>query len=98
MLLRAVLFEPLAQTSDSNARRLADARVGVAETSLDERPDLAHERRHVLAAALDGDTERKHRTTAARGVARGEVVADEVAERREDLAGRQAGRETVDDA
>lgn len=76
VLLRAVILEPLAQTCDGDARGLAHAGVGVPETSLDERPHLVHERRHVLGAALDGNTKRKHGTAAARGVARREVVAD----------------------
>lgn len=98
MLLSTILLKPLAQASDRNARCLTDTGIGIAKTGLNERPDLVHKGGHELAATLHGDTKSKHGTAAAGRVGRGEIGADQLAERREDLAGREAGSETVDDA
>ena len=98
MLLSAILLEPLAQASNRDARSLTDASIGIAKTGLNERPDLVHEGSHELAATLHSDTKSKHGTAAAGRVRGGEIGADQLAERREDLAGRKAGSETVDDA
>lgn len=98
MLGNTRLFKPLAKAADGNAGRLPDRTIIVIQTSLNEGPDLIHERCHELAATLNGDTESKHSTSAMRGLSGTEVFEDEGAERREDLVRGKVGCKTVNDA
>ena len=93
-----LVLKPLAEAADGNAGSLTHSRVLVAETGFYQRPDLAHERGHVFAAAFNCDTEGKNCTTAACGVGRVEVLADQLAERREDLRWGKVGGKTINDA
>ena len=97
MFAHTLFLEPLAQATDRNACRLTYAGVLVPETRLDEWPNLTHQRCHVLAASLNGNTQGKDSTTTAGGVDRVEVLADQLAQRREDLRWRQVGGKTIND-
>ena len=94
--LDAFILEPLAQTANGDACGLAHAGVHVLESCVDDRPDAIHERDHELGAALDGDAECEHTPTAEIRVRRGDIVLENLAERVEDLRGRQVRGQSVD--
>lgn len=98
MLGHTWVLEPLAEAADSNASSLPDGPVRVLEASLNERPDLVHERSHELAAALNRNTEGEHGSATMSGFAGSEVLQDEVAQRGEDLVWGKVGRKAIDDA
>lgn len=93
----ALFLKPLAQAADGNTSCLAYAGVLVSETGLDERPYLAHQGRHVLAASLNSDTQSEYSTTAAVRIHRVEVLTDQLAQRWENLGRWQVCREAIDD-
>ena len=94
--LGAFILELLAQAAAGDACGLAHAGVHVLESSVDDRPDAIHERDHELGAALDGDAECEHTPTAEIRVRRGDIVLENLAERVEDLGGRQVRGQSVD--
>jgi hypothetical protein len=98
MLGNALILQPLAQTADSNAGGLPDRSITVLETSLNNWPDVAHQRRHELAAALHGNAKCKHCATAIVRVRRSKVMGNECTESREDLGRGKVRGEAVDDA
>ena len=96
MALGAFILEPLAQAAAGDACGLAHAGVHVLESSVDDRPDAIHERDHELGAAFDGDAECEHTTAAEVRVRRGDIILENLAERVEDLCGRQVRGQSVD--
>jgi hypothetical protein len=98
VLCDTLILEPLAQTTNSNAGSLPDRGIAVLETSINYWPDVAHQRRHELAAALHSHSKRKHCTTAVVRVRRSEVMRNECAEGGEDLSRRKVRGEAIDDA
>lgn len=98
VLCNTLILQPLAQTADSNACGLPDRGFTVLETSLDNWPDMAHQGRHELAAALHGHTKCKHSTTTIVRVRRREVMGNECAESRKDLGGGKIRGEAINDA
>jgi hypothetical protein len=97
VLRNALFLQPLAQAADSDAGRLSDRVITILETSLNNRPNVAHQRRHELAAALHGYAKRKHCTTAIVRIGRREVLRDKCSKSREDLSGGKVCGEAIND-
>lgn len=98
MFGRTLILKPLTQAADGNAGSLPNAGIWVLETSLDDGPNLVHERSHEFAAPLNTDTKSKNSTAAASRIGRTEILDNESAESGEDLGRWQVGGKSIDDA
>lgn len=94
----AFFLQPFAQATDSNTASFADGGIGIIQSTLDDWPNLAHERSHVFTAAFHCNTKSKHRTSAIAGIRRRTVLLDQLAQCRENLSRGQIRSQAIDDA